>query len=229
MSTTIEAAVAANPTTQLKISAVVGNQLSVQYTGLPNNLPNSYGNYLVVWRNQDTIPWNNPTPDGFVSILGNNSQGSQVFENITVQVGVSYVVGYAVGPKSESGQTWRNVCSSGFVPVTGASTYLESSVSNVQPLTDSVSMDFQLPAGATPKTNGAWVGIWQSSQASYSTAPIASNMIGLDSSQGGAAINGVAILRGQVYTVALFTSGWQAGAGGSNVQTAMACTATFNT
>lgn len=217
-------------TTSIQISAIAGNQLSVQYTGLPNNLPNTYGNYLVVWRNQDTIPWNDADPDGFVAVEVNHSQGSQVFENITVAVGVSYVVGYAVGPKgSASNLTWENVCATGFVPVSGPSTYTSPSLTNVQPLSDSVSMNFQLPDGATPNTNGAWVGIWQTGQASYTTEPIASNAVSLDSSQGSTAINGVTILRGQTYTVALFTSGWQKGPSQGNIQTAIACTATFTT
>ncbi len=219
-------------TTSIQISAVAGNQLAVMYTGLPNNLPNTYGNYLVVWRNQNTIPWNDQNPDGYVAVGVNHSQGSQVFDNITVQVGVSYIVGYAVGPKgSTAGTTWMNICTTGFVPADASAPmeYTTPVLNNVKALADSVTMDFQLPDGATPKTNGAWVGIWQSGQASYTTPPKAANAIGLDSSQGAAAINNVAILRGQSYTVALFTSGWKAGAGGTNVQTAMACTASFTT
>ncbi|MEZ5016157.1 MAG: hypothetical protein R2800_03840 [Flavipsychrobacter sp.] len=214
------------------IPVVVGNLLSASYEGLPNNLPNSYGNYLVVWRNQNTIPWNDATPDGYAPIEGNSSQGSQVVDQIEINVGVSYIVGYAVGPKgSGANMTWENVCATAFIPASATDpvTYKSSALNNFQVLSDSVTMNFQLPDGATPKTNGAWVGIWQTGQASYTTAPVASNAITIDSSQGGAAINGVSILRGQVYTVALFTSGWKAGAGGVNVQTAMACTATITT
>lgn len=216
-------------TTSISIDAVVGNQLQVSFTGMPNNLPNTYGNFLVVWRNQNTIPWNDPNPDGVTAITVNHSQGTQVFENITVQVGVSYVVGYAVGPKASTDQIWRNVCSTGFVPDSGDSTYQSPAISLLSVGADSVSLNFTLPDGDTPKTNGAWVGIWQTGQASYATPPKASNSVNIDSSSGGCAINNVAILRGQTYTVALFTSGWKAGAGGANVQTAMACSTTFNT
>jgi hypothetical protein len=217
-------------TTSIQIFAVVGNQLQVQFTGMPSNQPNNYGNYLAVWKNQNTIPWNSAAADGYVAVQGNSSQSGQVFENIKVEVGVSYVVGYAVGPKLTGAmQVWGNICTSGFVPASGDSTYLSPSLSNVLALSNSVSMNFQLPFGATPKTNGAWVGIWQTGQPSYTVQPMGSNIIGLDSSQGGAAINGISILRSQIYTVALFASGYKAGAGGVHVLTAMTCSSTFTT
>ncbi|WP_271782926.1 hypothetical protein [Aquimarina algiphila] len=218
-----------NPTTQIEINAIVGNQLSVQYTGLPGNRPDTYGNYLVVWRNQNSIPYNDPNPDGFVEITGDTSQGSQVFENITVQPGVTYVVGYAVGPKLSPGQEWGNVCTTCFITTDQKTSYITPELTDLVAATDSVTMNYKLPSGASPKENGAWVGIWQTGNASYDQAPIAANSIQNPSSQGGAAINGVQILIGQIYTVALFTSGWKAGPGGTNVQTAMSCAATITT
>jgi hypothetical protein len=230
MSDTLTASATANTTTMFTISAIVGNQLSVEFTGLASNRPSTYGNFLVVWTNQDAIPYNNVNPNGFVEISGDNSQGSQVFEGLTVDINTSYVVGYAVGPKINSGgQLWGNVCSTGFVPASGASTYQVPTITSLAAQANSVTMNFLLPDGATPHTNGAWVGIWQSGQASYNTPPLASNSINVDFSSGGAAINGLNMLRGQIYTVALFTSGYKAGSGGTNIQTAMACTATLTT
>ncbi|OEJ99124.1 hypothetical protein A8C32_08085 [Flavivirga aquatica] len=230
MSTKTENATAVqNPTTEIKVSAIVGNQLQVQYTGLPGNRPNTYGNYLVVWRNQNSIPYNDPNPDGYVEITGDSSQGSQVFEEVKIQVGVTYVVGYAVGPKLSSGQDWGNVCTTCFIDTSQQSSYIEPEITDLVASTDSVTMNYKLPNGASPQENGAWVGIWQTGNASYDTPPIAVNSINNPSSIGGAAINGVTILIGQIYTVALFTSGWKAGPGGTNVQTAMACTATITT
>ncbi len=219
----------ASQTTQILKSIVTGNQVLVQFADLPNNLPNSYGNYVAIWRNQNTIPWNNTSPDGYAAITGNSSQGAQTVD-VSIAPGVSYVVGYGVGPKVGTGnQMWANICASMYVPATGASTYLSPALTDFQIFPDTVMINFQLPSGATPVTNGAWIGIWQTSDASYTTPPIAANSINLNSSQGSAAINGVNVQRGQTYTVALFTSGWKAGAGNTNVQTAMACTITATT
>lgn len=223
------AATTPDQTTNIVVSAIEGNQLTVKYTGMPSNLANTYGNYLVCWRNQNTIPWNDSSPAGYEVVKINDSQGSQVFEKVTVAAGVSYVVGYAVGPKGSDSNPWKNVCTTGFIPVAGdPGQYITPLLSVNGYEADSVSVNFTLPDGCTPNTNGAWIGIWQSGQASYSTPPKASNSINLDSSQGGAGINSLnLILRGQSYTVALFTSGWKAGAGGANVQTAMACSVSF--
>lgn len=223
------AATTPDQTTSITVTAVEGNQLQVSYVGMPSNLANTYGNFLVCWRNQNTIPWNDPTSSGYEVVKVNNSQGSQVFENITVAAGVSYVVGYAVGPKGSDLTIWKNVCTTGFVPAAGdPGQYLTPELAVTAYASDSVALNFQLPDGCSPKTNGAWVGIWQSGQPSYTTPPKAANAINLDSSQGGAGINATnLILRGQSYTVALFTSGWKAGAGGANVQTAMACSVSF--
>lgn len=218
-------------TTSIKISAVTGNQLAVEYKCLPGNLPNSYSNYLVAWKAYDSIPWNDTSADAYAVISGNKSQGSQELDLI-VEVGQEYVVGFAVGPKGDKDSLlWKNVCSTGSVPSDDSqeTTYVNPELSDFQVLSNSVSMKFRLPEGATPKSNGAWIGIWQTGSASYTTPPMGAAAISLDSSRGGASINGLKIARDQTYTVALFTSGWKAGTGGTNVQTAMACTATINT
>jgi hypothetical protein len=222
-----------NVTTGITAKGVSGNQINVHFTGLPGNLPNNYGNYLVCWRSQDAIPYNDASPEGFVAIAINKSEGSQELP-VLFQVNVGYIIGYAVGPKATATteQLWKNVCATAYIPPSSSdpNIYFSPTLSKFDYDTDSISMSFQLPSGCSPQSNGAWVGVWQTGVPSYTTPPIASAPITINSSQGAASINGVQVLRDQTYTVALFMSGYKAGGGGtSNVQTAMACSATLNT
>ncbi len=218
-------------TTKIELEAVQGTQLTVIFDGLPGNTPKTYGNYVVAWRNQDSIPYNDPNDDDFQAIELNTSQGSEVLSQIVIAPGVTYVVGYAVGPKLASPkQLWGNVCTTGFIAGGGAPiTYIEPDLYDLKVRADSISMQYLLPDGATPQSNGAWIGVWESGQASYSTKPKWKAQIGSDSNRGGAFINGMQIVIGQVYTVALFTSGFGAGPDGTDVQTAMACTTSVAT
>lgn len=214
-------------TTSIRIGEIIGNQFTIDFDGLPSNNPDKYSNYLVVWRNSNTVPWTDAS-DAYAQVLATKSQGSQVIE-VPLQVDASYIVGYAVGAKGDKDPTiWKNVCATGFIPKIGdPGEYFSPSLSDFVLRSDSISLKYELPDLATPKTNGAWIGIWEAGVPSYTQAPKASNAISMDTARGGALINGVKILRGQTYTVALFTSGWKAGTAGANVQTAMACSASF--
>jgi hypothetical protein len=218
-------------TTKIEIRGVQGTQLTVKLTGLPGNTPKTYGNYLVLWRNQNSIPYNDPNDNEFQAIEINTSQGTEVFSDVTIAPNVTYVVGYAVGPKLvEPKQIWGNICTTGFyVNDVDPVIYTEPSLYDLSVDADSISMKYLLPDGANPNANGAWIGVWESGQASYNTAPKWKARIGSTSNRGGAFINGMKIVIGQVYTVALFTSGFGAGPDGTDVQTAMSCTTTVAT
>ena len=222
-------------TTDFTLSAPSGNQLSVNYVGMPGNRPSTYGNYIVIFKNQSTIPYNDPNPETFELVTGDSSQGTQVVP-LTLAINTSYIVGYAVGSKLSSGsqQEWGNIVSTGFIPASSPSdpstyTYFQPALTQVTPQANSVTMNYSLPTGCTPKSNGAWVAIWQSGSPSYTLPPMGAAQIALDSASGSAAINGVDIVIGQTYTVGLFMSGWQAAQGGANIQTSLACSSTFST
>jgi len=219
-----------NNTTSINTKGSSGNVVNVHYKCLPDNQPENYGNFLVCWRSQNAIPWTNDEPDGYAGVVDNKSSGSQQLE-VDFAVNQSYIVGYGVGPKGAagSGQLWKNVCATAYIGADGTTIFQSPELTDFDFDSDSVGMNFKLPDGCMPKTNGAWVGIWQTGIPSYTTPPIAAGRINIDSSQGGAFINGVKILRRQTYTVALFTSGWKAGKNETNVQTAMACSATIQT
>src|ERR1700748_3210015 len=137
---------AINVTTAITCKGISGNQINVHFTGLPGNLPNNYGNYLVCWRSQNAIPYNDNAPEGFVAIAINKSEGSQELP-VLFQVGVGYIIGYAVGPKSAApnDQLWKNVGSTAYIPPAGDNIYTSPSLSNFDFDTDSIAMNFQLP------------------------------------------------------------------------------------
>lgn len=212
--------------TSLTIDYVGADQIVVSYDTLPNNMPNTRGNYLVLWQNTDTIPWNQE-PLKKQNIDTNTQNGSMTFMDLEI-TSQSYIVGYAVGPEKASGeQKYGAICSTAFIPPSGDQyQYFQTNLTLKSVTPNSVAVGFQVPAGCTPKTNKAWLGMWRSSQASYNNPPDFVTPVNIDVEFGTAAFNNVKILRGMTYTIALFMGGWKS-ADGPNNQTAMAATLTF--
>lgn len=215
----------------VKIENVQPNQVTVSYTGLVGNAPNTYGNYIALWQGPNSIPWNKDPDKKFV-IPGNSPDGSTVFADLNVTT-LSYVIGYAVGPEiAGTGQKQGNICASAYIAAYGKGSpdpqNKTSSLAVSYIGSTSIAVKYELPDGATPMSNGAWIALWQASQPSYSNTPLASNNIQADSHKSGGFLNDINLQRGVTYTVGLFTSGW-AGAKKTNTQTALACYVTFTT
>ncbi|RBL89315.1 hypothetical protein [Chitinophaga flava] len=212
----------------LGIGQVGQNFVSIYFDTLPGNKPSTYGNTVSIWQNADeTIPWDSPAYKT-KKIDKDTPNGDAIFEGLNLDL-YSYVLGYSVGPELGSGQQkYGNVCATAFVPAIGGDPIapFSSSVKVGYIGGNSLTADFILPPGVFPKTNGAWIGVWESSQASYTRQPDYSNNIQVDKARGSAYINGITIGRGATYTIGLFMSGW-AGGGRPNTLTTMACTFTF--
>ena len=220
-------------TTSLKIDYVTADSIGISYGTLPGNQPNSYGNYVAIWQNTNSIPWNTE-PMQTQAITTNTQSGSTNFHGLDLTK-QSYIIGYAVGPEltDDSRQEQGNICSTAYVPEQSKKDNLEDSYVLFQPSlrvifigTNSLAVDYSLPSGVEPMSNGAWIGLWRSEQASYNNPPLASNNISIDAYSGTAVINDVNIGRGLTYTVGLFTSGWGGGSKPNNQQP-MACAVTF--
>ncbi|SFD59869.1 hypothetical protein SAMN05518672_102554 [Chitinophaga sp. CF118] len=216
-------------TTTINISNVSAEAIDVDYDTMPGNQPNTYGNFLAIWQNYDTIPWNTEPLKTF-PVPTNTPSGSASFTGLNVNNN-SYIIGYAVGSiLNGSVQKYGNICATAFIPAASSNgdqgTIFTPSISNFNIGSTSVSFQFELPDGITPQTNGAWAAIWKGGNPSYfSTTPLSAIPISPDSSSGRAAFNNVTIGRGITYTVAIFMSGYNA-AGGST-QRAVACSASF--
>jgi len=220
-------------TTTLTISSVSADEIDVDYSTMPGNQPNTYGNFIAIWQNSDSIPWNTEPSQPIFSITSNTPSGSQPRLNLNLTAN-DYIIGYGVGPVLTSGnvQKYGNICATAYIPkrlpdgTQPAGTIFTPSVTNFNVGTTSVSFQFNLPEGLSPQTNGAWAGLWRGGSPSFFTAtPIAAIPISPDTSSGRTAFSGVSIGRGLTYTVAIFMSGYKSG--GGSTQRALACSASF--
>lgn len=204
--------------TTLNVNFVTGDVISVSYDTLPGNQPNTYGNKLFIWQNDNQVPWGTD-PLNQQNIATNTQAGSAVFTGLEVTKN-SYIVGYGVGPDVS------DVCATAFVPAESdeseGSEYPTSSL--VLSLkfvgTNSVAVGYQGLTGYQPQTEGNWLGMWQNNAASYNTPPQWKTEPSGDSPGGTAAFNNVTIVRDSAYTVAYFMG---------TKQTTMAATLTFTT
>jgi hypothetical protein len=217
-------------TTQLVVTSAVADQISVAYNTMPGNQPNTYGNYVAIWQNSDSIPWNTD-PLQTQQIVSNTQAGDMIFSGLNITVN-SYIIGYGVGPQltGTGVQKQGNICSTVFVPAVGggAPTQFLPSIQVLSIGANSVAVSFNLPSGILPQSNGAWIGLWRAEQASYNNPPVAANSIQVNAGQGSGFINGVTIGRGLTYTIGLFMSGWGGGSSPNN-QKPLACSVTFMT
>lgn len=214
-----------NDTTNVSIDYITADTIGVSYNTLPGNMPNTYGNFVAIWQNSNSIPWNSeplktqPIPD-------NTQKGSFNFTGLDIAKN-QYIVGYSVGAKLTTGQTYGNVCSTAYAPSSDPTQQVKevSSLGLVFVGPSSLAFSFKLPNGCTPESNGAWCGMWRSSNGSYNNAPDEAIPVNINTESGTLSFNSVTIGLGQTYTIAFFMSGWNGGS--SPVQTTMACTLTF--
>lgn len=219
-------------TTTINVNHVAADLIAINYSTILGNQPNSYGNYVALWQ-ANSIPWNT-TPLMTQKIDTNTQSGSMIFTGLSVTT-LDYIIGYAVGPTlaGSNQQQHGNICSTAYIPAQkspGNNTYPTTTPSLRIVFVDSnsVSVDYTLPANITPQSNGAWACIWRGGEASYADPALASINISGNAAQGSLAFNRISIGRGLTYTVGLFTSGWGGGSSPNN-QKPMACSVTFTT
>ena len=216
-------------TTTLNIGRVAADAIDVNYATMPGNQPNTYGNFLAIWQNSNSIPWNTEPLKTF-PVPTNTPNGSATFTGLSINNN-SYIIGYAVSPTlATTGaiQKYGNICSTAFVPAasTGNGTIFTPGISGIQVGSTSVSFMFTLPDGIMPTTNGAWAALWRGDNPSfYNVALTRIIPLSPDYPFGTAAFNNVDIGRGLTYTIGIFMSGYMATGGSS--QRALACSASF--
>lgn len=214
-------------TTSLKADFVTEDQIGLSYNTMSGNEPNTKGNFVAIWQNQNSIPWNQ-APQQVKEIATNTQSGTMSFDGLNINKN-SYIIGYSVGPKLTSGQAVGNICSTVFIPARGdvnEQADFDPKLTLKFVGTTSVAFQFLLPFGITPLSNTAWCGIWRSSVPSYNNPPDQSIPVTIDAESGTLSFNDFNIGLGLTYTIALFMSGWK-GYGQPNDQNAMACSLTF--
>lgn len=210
----------------------LSSRLMIDYRTLFRNRPNTYGNYIAVWQQPDSlIPWDDE-PLIVKTINGDTPEGSMLVSELALTKH-SYVLGYAVGPQLFAGsrQEYGNICTTTFISSLDNGllkiNQMTPSISILASRSDSVAINYMLPTNIKPKTNGAWIGLWESSVASYKNPPMASNNISEDVSSGFAFIDQLELPVDRTYVIALFMSGWGGDNNSKHDQKAMACYITF--
>jgi len=190
----------------IQVTQVRPTVISVKYELLPDNQPSTYGNFVALWQNS-RIPWDNPPLKTF-PIPTNSQHGTASFTGITVTSN-PYIVGLSVGPARQDSQKYANVCSTASINPIGNDFQSALAVVDIQP--NSLTIDFRLPPGSRPLTNGAWLGLWTGQAGSYTTPPDVKNgIVQPDANQPAATVsfNNIELGAGAEYTVCLFTTGW---------------------
>ena len=213
---------------------VTANQISLTFDTPNGNQPNDFGNEVWIWQSGNQIPWTSAGKSQAIKV--NTPSGDVSFTGLDVTT-LSYIIGYAVGPKGDKTWPYPNVVASVFVPAIGGSPALEadnqqqgdvfSPSIGVQTFgSTSLVMNYKMLGGYNPALSNSYVGVWEGENAFYTLAPKWYAPITSQNSSGTISINNIKILRGTSYTMGLFASGYDANP--SNLkQTALAAVSTF--
>lgn len=199
---------------------VTSTSVVVDYKTMNGNQPGTYSNGVAIYQGGPELPWGEK-PQKTQANLGATQDGTFPFTDLKIQ-DKAYVVVYAVG--NDAGTTdfpLANVVAT--ASFTGTSGPHDLFVPYVKPTyvgTDSVVVEYSLPPGQTPQTNGHYLAMWESSTYSYTRTPdMGTQKITSDQSTRTQPWN-VSMLTGTTYTIA-YVAGKK--------QTDIACAVTFTT
>jgi len=213
---------------------ISAKQISVAFDTPNGNQPNTFGNSLWIWQSGNQVPWSSA---GKSQPIGNNSpSGDASFVDLDVTT-LSYLIGYAVGPKGDQNWMYPNVVASVYIPALGTA---EAQGNEAQQQGDvfspSVAMQtfgatslvtkFDMLAGFNPEKALSYVGVWEGQTVSYSQPPKWYAPLTGSNSSGTVSFNNIQILRGTTYAIGLFASGYDASQANLK-QSALAATSTF--
>lgn len=213
---------------------VSAKQISVEFNTPSGNQPSSYGNSLWIWQSGNQVPWSSAGQSQAVEV--NSPGGDASFVDLEVTT-LSYLIGYAVGPKGDQNWLYPNVVATVYVPALGASsTEIDAAAQQGDVFSPSVAMQtfgarslvtkFDMLPGFSPEKATSWIGVWEGQTTSYTQPPKWYQPVTGSNSSGTVSFNNISILRGTTYAIGLFASGYDANP--SNLkQTALAATSTF--
>lgn len=207
-------------TTRVGVASVQPTQIVFEYSTLPGNNPNRYGNAVFLWQtSSEVIP--GTVPLASVAIAGNQPDGTGAVTGLAIGP-QPYLLGYATGPRVQ------NICATVFIPAGGGSQAQTPGIDLTGLSPDSIAYAYDLPAGTQPSAQGHWVGLWQGGAGSalYSVQPLAFAPVPLNVSSGRGILQNLRLLRGMQYTLACFAGGYDATRPG---QTTPACCTSFTT
>ena len=207
-----------------------GDEVIVHYNTPDGNRPNDYGNQLYLWQAKH-IPWGEPVHKQMPITL-NDPDGDIVFSNLAMQ-DKDYIIGYSVGGEADTQSKYINVCTTARLPknISSGTKKIEYFFSRILPLVESndiFTVNYDFPYGFKPQENGSWLALWKGrSRIPYTDTDLFyKSPFRSDSDQGKLSLPDAGLIMGNLYTLALFMSGWNDG--GENIsQLAVAATVTF--
>ena len=191
----------------------------VQYTTLPANQPNTYGNKVYVWQTtENVVPWE-IKPDGETAVEDNTPASTT--PAIFPFQDAGYIIGWAVAPVKTA------VCATVYVPQgkqndPKAWQYANLTANVVYVGKGFVQVQYNGLAAYKPQTNKNWIGIWAGNQVPWSGDPIKRVDIASDAPPSGYVyMTGLQLLIGVSYVVGYFMVDPKSG------RTALAAASTF--
>jgi hypothetical protein len=222
-------------TVVVNTTSVTATQISLKFDTPNGNQPNDFGNEVWIWQSGNQVPW---TSEGKAqSVKVNTPSGDLSFTGLNVTT-LSYIIGYAVGPKGDKDWPYPNVVASVYVPALGSGDVatddatqqgdvFSPSVDKVTFGATSLVVKYDMLSGYNPSKSGAYVGVWEGTAASYSQKPKWYEPVSSKNSSGTVSFNNIQILRGTSYTMGLFATGYDSDPSKLK-QTALAATSTFS-
>ncbi len=182
----------------LRIDNFTGSTISLTYTGLPGNQPQSYGNFVALWQ-ATVVPWTVP-PIKKVPISQNTESGSMVLDGLTI-VASSYILGYGTGPEITTLAATALLSAGG---LRAAPASVSIGINQIGPT--SLSVHYQTLAGALPRTYGHRIGLWKGYASPYNAPlPIRIAAVESDSSEDDVGMNDIQLAIRTTYTLVYFT------------------------
>jgi hypothetical protein len=197
-----------------------GEGVNIQYTTFTNNRPQTYANQIFVWESDSPdIPWNRD-PIAKTPIAQDQYTYTQ-FVEFNYQVGVGYVLGYAVSDDPKS------ICTSLFYPKNeppGQSDHLTIAMGDYGP--GFLEISYKALANYNPTENPNYVAVWQAPQASYDGGPLGQADVQYKNVQGQATIMNLNLQINSTYSVGYFMT---QKVGANTITSSLASQLTFRT
>lgn len=185
-------------TTSISVVSVTADVVTVTYSSLPGNQPNTYNNFVAIWE-ATAIPWQ-AEPLRRLTIPGNGQMGSIAIDGVMITDN-AYIVGYGVGPDI------ANICVSASIGAisNGLEPPANVKIDLLEVNPGFVRFRYETLAGYLPHTCNNWVGLWPGYVSPYNAPQFMGQAdIPLDSTVGELTIRNVKISPGIPYTLIYF-------------------------
>ena len=143
----------------VSIDGTSGNTVDVRFRGIPGNQAATNRNGVSVWPNS-VIPWS-MEPLARAPVLVDGEEGSLVLVGVPITA-FSYVVGYAVGPRTADTCASAQLRPDGSLGVTDAVSLEISAIGST-----SILLRYHTLAGYLPRSAGNWIGLWRGRASPY--------------------------------------------------------------